>query len=342
MTDRNPETRPEPAPPEPSAAPEEPTHLGLLAARLRRGARLLEQGTLRRAAREIATALHELVDEGVLEVQVRPGGTIEASTGPRAVPGSQGARADGSAPAPEPGAHRPHVFLAHDMHFFRQSLARALREANVRVVIRPEDMNTLETLCVLSPVPDLLILPIQGQDPATLELVREIRATPGLQRVPILGVSSLDRSGLDFDELRRLGVEGLVDKRSIPEQVVFRVNQVLKPRADTHRRRFRRAPTYMPVDLVVEDTVRSEYALNLSCGGMLVTSAEPLEPNTDLKVRFRLPGSGEDFIEASGRVVYQQPGRDASAPYLLGLFFYPLAERDHEVVAREVERILGE
>lgn len=342
MTDRSLQKHLEPAAPGPSTAPEESAHVTLLAARLRRGARLLEQGTIRKAAREIATALHELVDEGILEVQVRPGGTIEASTGPRAAPGPSGARASRSAPEAEPGPDRPRVFLAQDMHFFRQSLARALREANLRVVLRPEDMNTLETLCVLSPVPDLLILPIQGNDPATLELVREIRATPGLQRVPILGVSSLDRSGLDFEELRRLGVKGLVDKRAIPEQVVFRVNQVLKPRADTHRRRFRRAPTYMPVDLVVGDGVRSEYALNVSCGGMLVTSAEPLEPNTDLKVRFRLPASGDEFIEASGRVVYQQPGRDASAPYLLGLFFYPLAERDHEVVAREVERILGE
>lgn len=251
----------------------------------------------------------------------------------------------GTSPKPESsvapsGSDLPRVFLARDIHIFRRRLSQVLSDANLEVLVKGEQLEVVEALRRLSPPPDLLILPVQASAPSTLETLQSIHDTPELRGIPILGVTNLDASALDLDELRRLSVHGLIDKSGIPEQLVFRINQILRAPI-TSQRRFERAPIFMPVDVEVEGTICSEYALNLSCGGMLVTMAQPPALNTPARVRFRLPLAGDDFLEARGRVVRVFPPRDSSTPHHVALFFYPLEPRAQEAVQREVQTILA-
>lgn len=241
-----------------------------------------------------------------------------------------------AAPGPTPGHRRPRVFLAEDAHWFRLRLSQILEQARLEVLRKPEGVGLIEALQALAVAPDLVILPLAAARPETLERLRELREIDTLRSVPVLGITTLDRSGLDLDELRRCGVAGLVDKSAIPEQLAFRVNEIVHAEA-VSRRRHARAPVFFPVDLDAAGEVSGEYALNLSVGGMLITSTRPLDPNTPVRVRFRLPGQDRS-VEASGRVIYRKRGAD-DGPDHVGVFFDPLDETAASAVACEVEAI---
>jgi CheY-like chemotaxis protein len=237
-----------------------------------------------------------------------------------------------------PGAwHGPRVFLADDTHVFRLRLSQILRAGGFDVTVKPRDLELVEALR-RAPRPDLLILPVSGADPETLDAIRVVRSEGLAASAPILAFTHLDRSGLDLDELRAIGVAGLIDKGCTPEHIAFRANQLV--RSPRERRRHVRAPAFFPVDLHASGEVTAEYGLGLSVGGMRVTSSRPLEPNTDVRLRFQLPASGEELVSAGARVIYRRERSGAPVPYELGVFFYPLDAWTRDRIEAEVERLL--
>ncbi len=242
------------------------------------------------------------------------------------------------APAARPA--RPRVFIAEDALFGRARLSRIL-DAEGFEVLRCSAMESVFERLGRERLPvDLLILPIRPGEPSDLAFLRRVRDLPAMGEVPILGVTTLDRGGLDLDALRAVGVAGLMDKSAIPEEVVFRVNSLARGRT-AYTRRYDRAPVFLAVDVEADGVVTSEYASTLSCGGMCLVSSRPLERNTEVHLRFRLTPDGP-LVEADARVLWQARfERDGQTLYRLGLFFYPLRADHKELVAREVARILS-
>ncbi len=231
----------------------------------------------------------------------------------------------------------PRVFLDRDLFFHRERLSSILGEARYEVVKASEGDSLVETLREISPPPDLIILSFfPSLD--TIGSLEAIRAIEALRDVPVLGVSPLDRSRLDLERLRGLGVVGLVDGRSLAEHVSFRVDQVVR-HIDSGRRH-ERAPCCLPVDLDVAGEVTTEYALSLSRGGIGLTSTRTIEPNTEIGLRFWLPQCGSELADVRARVVYQRSGHGEFAPYRVGAFFLDLDEQLAAGIEREVRRLL--
>jgi tetratricopeptide (TPR) repeat protein len=234
-------------------------------------------------------------------------------------------------------AARPRVFVAGDVPLARLRLVRALREAGFDVHSSCEDLPLVDALRKVSEPLDLVILSIPAADAGDLVELARLRAEPRLQEVPLLGVAALDQPRLDLDGLRALGVTGLIDRRSAPSDIVSRAAQLARCNG---RRRFARAPAFFPIDLEVDGFVTTEFASNLSIGGMRATSARPLERNTDVRVRFSLPSQPREAVEVDGRVIYLQVQHAGLAPYEIGLFFYPMGDCVRERLLREVEALL--
>ncbi|RMF81126.1 MAG: hypothetical protein D6739_09545, partial [Nitrospirae bacterium] len=258
---------------------------------------------------------------------------VEAELSPRT------SGASGS-PAPATRLARPRIFIAEDALFGRARLSRIL-DAEGFEVLRCSAMESVFERLSRERLPvDLLILPIRPGEPSDLAFLRRVRELAAMAEVPILGVTTLDRGGLDLDALRAAGVAGLMDKSAIPEEVVFRVNSLARGRT-AYTRRYDRAPVFLAVDVEADGVVTSEYASTLSCGGMCLVSSRPLERNTEVHLRFRLAPDGP-LVEADARVLWQARfDRDGQTLYRLGLFFYPLRADHKELVAREVARILS-
>ncbi len=244
-----------------------------------------------------------------------------------------------SAAAEDAGKDRPLVFLAEDTHVYRTVLSTILADAGLDVTLCPDGVPFAEALVELPRTPDVLILPIRASEAATLEQVRRIRGDHPCRETPILGFTTVCHGRQDLAELRSVGVSGVVDNSCIPETIVWRVNQLV--REPRERRRFERAPTFMPVDLSAEGVVTSEYALSLAVGGMRVTSSRPLPPNSDVQVRFQLPAESPDFMEVKGRVIYLRESSLPHPAHELGLFFYPMGDAERRRVEDEIERLLS-
>ncbi len=243
-----------------------------------------------------------------------------------------------SSPRAEPDeVGRPRIFLAVDTHFHRLLLSKILRDAGFDVLVPREGESAVEALRGVAAAPELMMAPILASETDHLEGLRELRkAAP--DSVGLLGITTLDRSGLDFEALRQLGVIGLIDKSSLPEQLIFRVNSLVRPGGG---RRQVRVPAFTPVDLVCGDWTGAEYAVSLSMGGIGVTSTHAIEPNDDVTVRLPLPLNGGELFELPGRVIYRRAGTTDGAEHEIGIFFYPLEPAVESRIAAEIERISG-
>jgi uncharacterized protein (TIGR02266 family) len=53
----------------------------------------------------------------------------------------------------------------------------------------------------------------------------------------------------------------------------------------------------------VGNTISAAVSLNISRGGLAIRTTSPLEPGTELKIRFRVPGGKKD-VEGDARVAW--------------------------------------
>jgi DNA-binding response OmpR family regulator/tetratricopeptide (TPR) repeat protein len=237
---------------------------------------------------------------------------------------------------------QPRVFISQDTEFHRIRLSEILTDENIEVLRCSAVEGVLDRLRREQRPVDLLILPLPaGRNPA-VDLLSQLREISGMKEVPILAVATLDRSGVDLDQLQSFGVVGLIDKNAIPEQVGFRVNNLVRPDL-ADRRRHDRAPTYFAVDLEASGTITTEYATNLSCGGLSVLSSRPVASGVEVTIRFSLASAENELIEVAGRVVRSQKmNRNGKSIHRLGIAFEPLEPHEMGLLEAEVERLLSD
>jgi CheY-like chemotaxis protein len=230
------------------------------------------------------------------------------------------------------------VMLADDPCFSGCRLSEILAAAGFHVSPRSPGEAAPEWAASWTELPDLVIVSLVAEEPRDLEKLRELRAVPRLRRVPILVVTPFREIGLDLQALRAHGVVGVVDDRARAGDVLHRVEHTIRPVG--RRRSFERANCFFPVQVAREGLVHSEFALDLSAGGMRLTSAEWLEQNTDFSLRFALPMIAEDVIETRARLIHVSGKKNSWARYEIGVFFYPMSPRYQEIIRLEVDRLL--
>ena len=231
------------------------------------------------------------------------------------------------------------VLLADDLTFAGARLSELLEEAGYETVTPTGDVSLASFVSSLEEIPDLMIVQLYGWDPSGLQRVREARAAPRARLVPILAVTTFEQLDFDLQTFRSHGVVGLIDARADPAVVRQRVEQIAGPTGC--RRRCERAPCLFPVELKREGIATQEWALNLSASGMRLTYADELEPNTDVRLRFRLLMVAEQVIEADARLVHHSRLRNSWGRFEIGVFLYPLPFQQRRIIEREVARLLA-
>lgn len=233
----------------------------------------------------------------------------------------------------------PRAFAFGDPEFSGVSLSRIIAEAGCELVEAPPGADIFGAFDALSPPLDVIVLPLQGDPADMLKALASLRTRDWLASVPILGISSRDRSRLDLWKLRELGVIGLVDSRALPEHVRFRVGKIVYKGREG--RRFERAPCCIPVEVSVDGEVRMAYAISLSVGGMGLACGEPIEPNTCVRLRFSIDDEDRELpLDLEGRTVHQREVHREGASYEIGMFFYPLPERIYAALSICVSELL--
>jgi len=109
-----------------------------------------------------------------------------------------------------------------------------------------------------------------------------------------------------------------------------------------------RGNTRVPLDLEIDysdlETFCQDYIRNISRGGLFIETKNPLELNTELKLKFRLPGCDAP-IKATGVVVWTVEPEDATANSAapgMGVRFGDLSEHDMSMIDSMVKGEMDE
>ena len=99
-----------------------------------------------------------------------------------------------------------------------------------------------------------------------------------------------------------------------------------------NRRKYQRRPISMQVKYRNLDSFFSDYAINISHGGMFIKTRRPLPRGSEVEVEFEV-GDIQRSFKTAGRVVRVIfPGEDEDEPAGMGVEFKPLAEADKALV----------
>ena len=124
-------------------------------------------------------------------------------------------------------------------------------------------------------------------------------------------------SAEEVRELAALGVSGYINEYSAAQHILPSLAPHLFP-DNFNRRGSPRLVLGIPIAYRSGGTIAAALTLNINRGGMAIRTTSPLERDTEVKLRFRLPGSKKDIdLDARVCVPATRPGGEAEAHVLL-------------------------
>lgn len=183
--------------------------------------------------------------------------------------------------------------------------------------------------------PELIIVSLTDQ--ASIERIELVRSNPVCSDAPILAVSRGGEAIVARDRLEALGVVGMVDRETSADNLMFRINQIVRFARD--KRRWQRARTFARVEVVADGSATEECLLSLSVAGAGIASTRALHPNTDVTVRF-MDAPLEKLPPVKGRVARLSDVPGSNPRHRLGIIFYLLTGQARALLEIEVQALL--
>jgi DNA-binding response OmpR family regulator len=202
------------------------------------------------------------------------------------------------------------ILVADDTALFRALLSDALGEQGFEVITAADGDQALAILQEPPAELDLAVLDLEMPGHTGEEVLQELQAAGGENRVPVLMLT-----GIEFDpdrvrRLRELGASGYVSKTSSVDEILDRVRSVLEPQDAAHPAA-PRAEAYALVEY--RDGEQSWNGISHTIGAthLFVRTIQGQPVGTRLRLSLELPGTGAR-LEAEGIVeecVEYRPGR---------------------------------
>lgn len=190
-------------------------------------------------------------------------------------------------------SQRKTVLVAADTPFVRDRFKAALDAAGHRAVVVKSVAQLLARVHADLDELDLIVLDLRMPHASGAELVRRIRKLDQ-GRLPILVFSGSVTSAEEVRELAGLGVGGYLNEYSAVEHILPSIAPHLFP-DNFNRRGGPRVVMGIPVSYRAGGTIAAALSLNLSRGGIAIRTSGPLPRETELKLRFALPGSKREM-----------------------------------------------
>ena len=193
------------------------------------------------------------------------------------------------------------VIVADDTAFVRDRFRTALEDAGHRPTTVASSAELVTRVRAGAGDIDLVVLDLRLPQAQGIELVRALRRIEGF-RAPIVVFSGTIANAGEVRELSALGVAGYVNEYTAVQHIVPSLSPHLFP--DTHNRRSSpRVVLTISVSYRLGNTIAASVTLNISRGGLALRTTSPLDPGTEMKIRFRLPRGKKD-INGEARVAW--------------------------------------
>jgi len=193
------------------------------------------------------------------------------------------------------------VVVADDTAFVRDRFQVALENAGHKAITVKSAAELLARVRADLDQIDLIVLDLRLPHAPGVELVRSIRKLDE-GRLPILIFSGTIANAEEVRDLAALGVAGYDNEYSAVQHILPSLAPHLFP-DNFNRRGSPRVVLGIPIQYRFGNTIAAALTLNLSHGGIAIRTTSPLEGGSQIKVRFRMPGSNRD-IDAEGRVAW--------------------------------------
>jgi uncharacterized protein (TIGR02266 family) len=215
------------------------------------------------------------------------------------------------------------VVVADDTAFVCDRFRTALAAAGHRVITLRTAGDLLAILRDEASQIDLVVADLRLPQGHGVELVKAIRRIQTF-KAPLIVFSGTIANADEVRALADLGVTGYVNEYTAVQHILPALSPHLYP--EQHNRRSSpRVVLGVPVAYRFGNTIAGAVTLNISRGGLAVRTTSPLELNTVVRARFRLPGVKKE-IEAEARVAW------IDRRIGMGLDFTSIAEADERAL----------
>jgi uncharacterized protein (TIGR02266 family) len=193
------------------------------------------------------------------------------------------------------------IIVADDTAFVRDRFAAALRSAG-HTAVPVGTVNELLARVRQDPAKiDLVVMDLRMPHSGGVELVRQLRKV-GDGQLPILIFSGTIGSAEEVRDLASLGVAGYINEYSAEHHILPALAPHLFP-DNFNRRGSPRVTLGIPVSYRFGNTIAAALTLNISKGGLAVRTMSPLQHDSKIRARFKLP-NGKSDIETESRVAW--------------------------------------
>lgn len=223
---------------------------------------------------------------------------------------------------------RKTVLVAADAPFVRDRFKAALAGAGHLAVVVKSVAELLARVRTDRDALDLIVIDLRMPHAAGVELVRTVRKLDE-GRLPILVFSGSVSSAEEVHALAALGVGGYLNEYSAIEHILPSIAPHLFP-DDFNRRGGPRVVMGIPVSYRAAGTIAAALSLNLSRGGIAIRTSTPLAAESELTLRFHLPGSTRQIVV--GAIVCWSSGKAG-----MGLRFTQVKPVDQQAIDEFVD-----
>lgn len=199
------------------------------------------------------------------------------------------------------------ILLSDDSEFFRIKFSDILSSVGYRVMIVSDGKEVIEKLTSDASEIDLVVLDNQEPNNNVSGILGWIDEHNLKDKLSVLVITGAYEPEEVLAKLRELGATGLITKASTPEQLLYKVNNIVF-NATIDPRIAIRAPSATPVDVTNDDKTFTGYILNLSETGAFIHYIHYMKENPPVEgenVSLRFSFVGEDrIIDAIAKVVW--------------------------------------
>lgn len=192
------------------------------------------------------------------------------------------------------------ILIADDTATYRAMLGDALSAKGYDIAYASDGLETVKIVKEEIKELKLVLLDLLMPKMLGFDVLKEIREMEGGEQLPVVVITGLFKNIDDIRRVKSLGAVGFIDKALPIEEVVFRIENIIKSsRASTEK------PLSARVDLLVNYKINNEpfstYTFLISKKGMFLRSTKPLPVGSEIHLSFEL-GEGGRQIECDAVV----------------------------------------
>lgn len=235
------------------------------------------------------------------------------------------------------------IVIADDTLPLRVMLEDLLADAGYEVETVSDGLAAWELIYSQINDIDLLVLDLLMPRMSGFEVLAKLKEQFPQRKFPVLVVSGVFKSEKDILRLKELGANGYLNKTSVVDEILYRVNSFFYD-VDAKQRRHPRVLSNLSVDYLLDGNKYSSYTTNLSQDGCFIRTLKPAPEGFKLKLWISVPDREERiFIESKVAWInsFDEMHRSNTLPGM-GVNFESLDEKQQETVKEIIAKKLRE